>query len=93
MQSSAARTFKVDLPNGNYSVSTTMGDTDFSHDNMVVKANGATVLPDVDSAQGTFTVNTFTVTVSGGSLSLEFSDGGGTDATWIVNGLTITKTP
>jgi hypothetical protein len=93
LHSSAARTFKVDLPNGNYSVSVTMGDNDYVHDNMVVKANGTTVLPDVDNAAGAFTTNTFTVTVSGGSLALEFSDAGGADSTWVVNAISITKTP
>ncbi len=92
MHSSAARTFKVDLPNGTYSVSVTMGDNDFAHDNMIVKANGTTVLGDVDAAVGAFPANTFNVTVSGGSLSLEFSDGGGADPTWVVNTLTITPT-
>jgi hypothetical protein len=90
---SAARTFKVDLPNGNYSVSITMGDNDFAHDNMVVKANGAVVLADVDNAATVFAVNTFVVTVSGGSLSLEFSDAGGADPSWVVNSLTITTPP
>jgi hypothetical protein len=92
-QASAARTFKVDLPNGNYSVSITMGDNDYPHDNMVVKANGTTVLGDVDNVAGGFTVNTFIVTVSGGSLSLEFSDAGGADPSWVVNTLTITTPP
>ena len=92
MHSSAARTFKVDLPNGKYSVSVTMGDNDFAHDNMVVKANGTSVLPAVSSAVGGYSVNTFSVTVSGGSLALEFSDGGGTDPTWVVNAVTITST-
>ena len=90
---SAARIFKVDLPNGNYSVSITMGDNDYPHDNMVVKANGATVLADVDNAAAAFAVNTFVVTVSAGSLSLEFSDSGGADPSWIVNSLTITIPP
>jgi len=93
MSSSAARTFKVDLPNGNYSVSVTMGDNDYAHDNMIVKSNGTTVLPDVDNALGAFTTNTFTVTISGGSLALEFSDAGGADSTWVVNSVSITKTP
>jgi len=91
MSSSAARTFKVDLANGTYTVTVTMGDNDFAHDNMVVKANGAIVAPDVDNAVGAFTVNTFVVTVSGGSLSLEFSDAGGTDPTWVVNAVSITN--
>lgn len=93
MHSSAARTFRVDLPNGNYTVSVTMGDNDFAHDDMVVKANGVTVLPDVDSAAGAYATNTFNVTVSGGFLTLEFSDAGGADPTWVVNTITVTKFP
>ena len=86
---SAARTFKVDLPDGNYTVTITMGDNDHLHDNMIVKVNGITQLADVDNAVGVFTVNSFAITVSGGSVSFEFSDGGGSDPTWIVNSLTI----
>lgn len=91
LSSSAARNFKVDLANGSYSVSVTMGDNDFAHDNMVVKANGTTVLADVDSATAGFAVNTFSVTVSSGNLALEFSDSGGSDPTWVVNTLSITS--
>lgn len=93
MQSSSPRTFKVDLPNGSYSVTVTMGDHDYAHDNMIVKANGTTVLADVDAALNTFAVNTFNVTVSGGSLALEFSDGGGTDPTWVLNAVSISTAP
>ncbi|NOH01994.1 MAG: hypothetical protein HND47_08525 [Chloroflexi bacterium] len=93
MHSSAPRTFRVDLANGNYTVSVTMGDNDYAHDNMVVKANGATVLPDVDNAAGAYAANTFSVTVTGGSLTIEFSDAGGTDPTWVVNSITVTKVP
>ena len=89
MHSSAARIFKTALGNGDYAVTLTMGDNDFAHDNMVVKANGATKLSDVDAAQGAFVVNSFNVTVSNGNLEIEFSDAGGSDPTWVVNGLTI----
>ena len=89
MHASAARTFKVALANGSYAVSVTMGDNDFAHDNMVVKANGATKLSDVDTAQGAFSASTFNVSVSNGNLEIEFSDAGGSDPTWIVNALTI----
>ncbi|MCE7858932.1 MAG: hypothetical protein DYG86_03985 [Chloroflexi bacterium CFX2] len=92
MHVSAPRTFKVNLTNGTYTVNVTMGDKDFAHDNMIVKANGTTVLGDVDSAAGAFTSNTFNVSVTGGSLSLEFSDGGGSDPTWVVNSLVVTPT-
>jgi hypothetical protein len=57
---------------------------------MIVRANGTTMLSDVDSAVGGFTANTFNVTVYSGSLALEFSDAGGSDSTWVVNSLTIT---
>ncbi len=89
MSSSAARSFKVDLPNGTYAVTVTMGDNDFAHDNMQVKANGTTMLPDVDTAAGSYAINTFYVTVSAGTLELAFSDTGGSDPTWIVNGVAI----
>jgi hypothetical protein len=91
MQSSSPRTFRVDLPNGNYSVTVTMGDNDFAHDNMVVKANGTTVLPDVDTAVGGFATNAFNVSATGGSISLEFSDAGGSDPTWVVNAVSISS--
>lgn len=91
--SSAARTFKLDLHNGNYTVNITMGDNDYAHDNMVVKANGNTMLADVDNAVAAFTVNTFVVTVTDGTLSLEFSDAGGADPSWVINTLSITPAP
>jgi len=56
---------------------------------MVVKANGATKLADVDTAQGAFVTSTFNVTVTNGSLEVEFSDAGGSDPTWIVNHMTV----
>jgi len=92
MHSSAARTFKVSLANGTYAVTVTMGDNDYAHDNMVVKANGATKLSDVDTAQGAFAVSTFNVTVTNSNLEVEFSDAGGSDPTWVVNGMTIAPT-
>ena len=67
-----------------------MGDKDAAHDNMVVKANGTTVLGDVDTAAGAFSVNSFSVAVGSGSLTLEFSDAGGSDPTWVVNSVAIT---
>jgi hypothetical protein len=89
MSSTAAGTFRVDLPNGNYAVTLTMGDQDYAHDNMVVKMNGSVKLADVDTAAGAFAVNTFNAAVTGGYLTLEFSDAGGADGSWIVNGLSI----
>ncbi len=90
---SAAKTFKVDLANGTYNVVITMGDSQYAHDNMVVKVNGANSLLDVDNAVGAFTVNTIPVTVSGGSITIEISDSGGSDPTWVVNAIVINSVP
>ncbi len=85
----SAPTFRVDLPNGSYAVTVTMGDNDAPHDNMIVKANGAVMLSDVDTAAGQFSVKTFNVTVSSGSLTLQFLDAGGVDSSWVINGVSI----
>jgi hypothetical protein len=56
---------------------------------MLVKANDAILLADVDSAASAHAVKTFSLTISTGSLALEFSDAGGADPTWVVNALSI----
>lgn len=90
MESSAPRTFRVDIPSGTYVVTLTMGDNDLAHDNMLVKANGVTMLENVNTAAGAYAINSFNVTVAGGYLELEFSDAGsGSDPAWVVNALTI----
>lgn len=89
LSSSAGRTFRVDLPNATYAVTLTMGDNDFAHDNMVVKANGTTILGDIDTAAAEYSVKTVSLTISTGSLALEFSDAAGTDPTWVVNAISI----
>ncbi len=67
-----------------------MGDQTTAHENMVVRANGELLNGDVDSAAGVFTVIPFIgVSVSGGTLQLEFSDAGGADPNWIVNAVTL----
>jgi hypothetical protein len=79
---SAARVFQVALVNGTYNVGITMGDQDFAHDNMVVKANGTTVLA-FPTLVGGFAVNT--VTECDRRIPLEFSDASGSDQSWVVN--------
>ena len=89
MSGTSAPTFRVDLPNGYYAVTVTMGDNDAAHDNMIVKANGMVMLPDVDTAVGVFAVNTFNVKVTSGILTLQFLDAGGMDSIWVVNAVSI----
>jgi hypothetical protein len=88
---SVARVFKVDLVNGTYSVSVTMGDALDAHDAMIIKANGVTVASGISTSAGYWTTRTFPVTVSNGTLALEFSDGGGMDRNWVVNAVEITE--
>lgn len=92
MSGTSAPTFRVDLPNGNYAVTVTMGDQDAAHDKMVVKANGMVMLADVETAAGTFAIRTFSVAVSAGTLNLQFLDAGGVDSIWVVNGVAIAAT-
>ncbi len=89
MSGTSAPTFRVDLPNGNYAVTVTMGDQDAPHDNMIVKANGRVMLADVDTAVGAYAVNTFVVSVTLGSLTMQFLDAGGVDSIWVVNAISI----
>ncbi|HZM82952.1 MAG TPA: hypothetical protein VFC19_45125 [Candidatus Limnocylindrales bacterium] len=78
-------TFRTDVLNGSYTVTLLMGDQDYAHDQMQVKANGTVVAPNVANAEGAWTTVNFNVTVTGGALSLEFSDTGGPDICWVVN--------
>jgi len=91
VHSTTPHIFKVDLPNGTYHVTITMGDRSNAHDHMVVKANGTTILGDVNTAAGTvYTSSSISVSIATtNSLELEFSDNGGPDLSWVVNGVTI----
>ncbi|HEX6686438.1 MAG TPA: hypothetical protein VF062_26945 [Candidatus Limnocylindrales bacterium] len=80
-----AATLRADLTNGGYTVTLLMGDQDYAHDQMQVKANGVVAAPNVSNTEGSWTTVSFDVSVTGGTLSLEFSDTGGADACWVVN--------
>lgn len=84
-----AGTFRADVVNGSYTVTLVMGDQDFAHDAVQVKANGAVVAAGVGNGEGSWTLVSFEVTVTGGVLALEFSDTGGTDICWVVNAVDI----
>lgn len=77
------------LASGLWRVTLAMGDSTVARDNMVVKAEGITRASDIDAAASSFAEVTFDLAVRDGALSLEFSDDGGSDPDWVVNGLTI----
>jgi fibronectin type 3 domain-containing protein len=86
---SAARTFRATVPNSTYNVKVTMGDANTWHDQMAIKANGAVVAPSITAGIDQWVDTIFQVTVTNGLLDLEFSDGGGSDANWVVNAIEI----
>ncbi|MCL4200863.1 MAG: autotransporter-associated beta strand repeat-containing protein [Pirellulaceae bacterium] len=86
--SSANRTFLVDLPNGTYQLTLTMGNVVAAHDQMQVVAEALPALT-VNSAKGQFAHERLIVTVSDGTLDLQFQDAGGTNPNWVVNALEI----
>src|SRR5262249_2467085 len=85
-----ARTFQANMPNGSYLINVTMGDGGYARDAMQVKNadNGAILLSSVTTAAGQYYKAGIPVTVTDGSLDLQFSDQGG-DPYWVVNSLEI----
>ncbi|HEX6984284.1 MAG TPA: fibronectin type III domain-containing protein, partial [Planctomycetaceae bacterium] len=81
-------TFAVDLANGTYNVTVTLGDAGYAHDQMGVYLEGAQV-DSVTTAKGQFVTKTFTVTVSDGQLTLRLDDLGGADPSAVINALTV----
>jgi hypothetical protein len=89
VSNSAARTFKVDLRNGNYTIGVVMGDQSYAHDIMSLTANGTVLASGITTAAGSYYTNSFTVAITGGALSFSIADNGGSDANWVLNALTI----
>jgi len=81
-------TFAVNLANGSYNVTITMGDALFAHDQMGVFLQG-TQVDSVTTAAGSFATHTYSVTVSSGQLILRLVDLGGSDPNAVINGLMI----
>ncbi len=80
--------FLVDLPNGTYDVTVTMGDATGAHDEMGLILQGKLV-DSVTTASGQFHVKTYPVTVSTGQLSVVLDDLGGENLDAVINGLEI----
>jgi hypothetical protein len=89
VSNSAARTFKVALRNGTYTVNVVMGDQTYAHDNMSITANGTVLASNISTAAGSYYTNSFTVVNTQNALSFGIADNGGSDANWVLNALTI----
>lgn len=91
---SAARTFKVDIQPGTYTVTLKFYDALYAHDNIQVYALNTLIFADIDLAAATLVTKTFQVNVPGKVLDIKFSDsGGGSDPNWIINGMAIVPIP
>lgn len=87
--SSTATTLEHAVRNGLWRVTVTMGDQVAAHDQMSVAAEGVTIASGISSSPGQFIASTFDVEVTDGSLSLTFADEGGSDANWVLNGVSL----
>ena len=81
-------TFAVDLANGTYDVTLTLGDRSYSHDQMGVFLEG-TQVDSVTAPAGQFVTRSYTATVSDGQLTLQLKDLGGSDGNTVIDGLDI----
>lgn len=82
--------FQVDVANGTYYVTVVMGDASFSRDEMsVTSLDDLTGLSGINTAAGQFQEGSFATTVTDGQLNLQFLDGGGSDAYFVVNSISI----
>jgi fibronectin type 3 domain-containing protein len=80
--------FTADVLNGRYQVTITMGDTAGAHDQTWLALEGSQVAT-VSTAKGEFHVETFTVTVTDGTLDLAIEDWGGADLNAVINALEV----
>src|SRR5262249_53955361 len=87
-------TFIVNVPDGSYNVSLTLGDPrpGVVHDQMGVFLQGVQ-FDSVTTAAGQVVPRTYTVIVGNGQLALRLKDLGGTDPFAVIEGLTVTPVP
>jgi hypothetical protein len=81
-------TFALDLANGQYDVTVTLGDLAEAHDMMGVFLEGEQV-DTVTTAAGQNAVGTYRITVRDGQLNLRLFDLGGSDEWVMINGLVV----
>ena len=90
---SAEHSFIVDLANGEYLVTVTLGDQSFEHDNIDVYAEATLVADDVYASIGSYKQIVFAVTIADQQLNINILDDGGVDANWVLNALSIFVSP
>ncbi len=89
IQGMTEHTFSVDLANGDYGVTVTIGDQIYTQDNTDVYAEDILKIDDLTVTAGTFQEISFYTTISDGQLNLRILDDGGTIPYWTINAVTI----
>lgn len=89
---SSPRSFKVDLPNGTYNLIMLMGDNNYAHDQMSITVNGIVAASGLSAAAAGAVHKKFTINVDTGYMDIMFSDAGGSDPNWVINGIEISRT-
>jgi fibronectin type 3 domain-containing protein len=89
VQSTTEHTFNIDLENGDYTITITIGDQSYTHDNIDIYAEDTQKINDLTTPAGTFIEITFGTTITDEQLNLEIRDDGGTDTNWAITALTI----
>lgn len=84
----ADNTFRVNLPNGSYSVKATFGDNAFGHDDFDVFIEG-NLVDTITTGAGSFSTRTYSITSTGGTLEFRLKDNGGADGNAVINSLEI----
>src|SRR5262249_38050801 len=79
--------FRVDIPNGTYNVTVTLGDAKFMHDKVALWGQGQLVASGLTTAAGQFIQPTFTVKVGNGHFDLWIADMGGRDPNFAIDAL------
>jgi len=87
-------TFLVDLSNGSYTVTATLGDAHSVRNAVALYAEGQQVATTQKTHAGAFVRPSFNVRVTDGQLNLRFvAQGNGTNAAFALNGLSVVTTP
>src|SRR5262249_43789022 len=83
--------FFVDLPNGTYQVTLTLGDARYARDNINVWSQAQLVVASLKTAAGQFAQPTFSAVVSQGRLDVRIADLGGINPHFSIAAMDITS--
>jgi hypothetical protein len=84
-----AGTFLINLPNGTYDITPTLGDSKLVHDQVAVYAQGQLLASGLETDRGQFITPTYEIDVTNGQLALRFVDGGGATPRFALDALDV----